>query len=245
MKNSTSSVISTSDVSTKDRSSLTDRLTSITDEGMESVLWYIDWWVYSLKRYICPDMLSYIWACRWFGWIFPRPINDKILPSRAEVLSCKYHPGVFCHPEQKYCVTQVFWIKAVMHPFHVSVDKLPPLSTKLNLTAELEDVTVRLCDSDNSLAQIQISGGSGIVKSLVCLTTGGNCFLLSLDLISYILCYSLWFVVLFVVFYSKAATHLLCLIKGQHLTWDSFFLFACEFTHLYWFAPKTSSPAGS
>ena len=47
------------------------------------------------------------------------------------------------------------------------------------------------------------------------------------------------------VFYSKAATHLLCLIKGQHLTWDSFFLFAWELTHLYWFAPKTSSPAGS
>lgn len=41
-----------------------------------------------------------------------------------------------------------------------SVDKLPPLSTKLNLTATLEDVTVRLCDSDNSLAQIQISGSS-------------------------------------------------------------------------------------
>ena len=38
MKTSTSSVVSTSDVSTKDRSSLTDRLTSITDEGMES-LW--------------------------------------------------------------------------------------------------------------------------------------------------------------------------------------------------------------
>ncbi|KAL8622223.1 hypothetical protein ACOMHN_043746 [Nucella lapillus] len=79
MKTSTSSVISTSDVSTKDRSSLTDRLTSITDE----------------------------------------------------------------------------------------VDKLPPLSTKLNLTAELSEVTVRLCDSDNSLAQIQISGleGSMLVKS--------------------------------------------------------------------------------
>ena len=46
-------------------------------------------------------------------------------------------------------------------------------------------------------------------------------------------------------FYSKAATHLLCLIKGQRLTWDSFFLFAWELTHLYWFAPKTSSPAGS
>nr|KAG5703288.1 hypothetical protein BaRGS_025530 [Batillaria attramentaria] len=70
MKTSTSSVITASDVSTKDRSSLTERLTSITDE----------------------------------------------------------------------------------------VDKLPPLSTKLNLTAELEDVTIRLCDSDNSLAQIQISG---------------------------------------------------------------------------------------
>ncbi|KAK7492082.1 hypothetical protein BaRGS_00016746 [Batillaria attramentaria] len=70
MKTSTSSVITASDVSTKDRSSLTERLTSITDE----------------------------------------------------------------------------------------VDKMPPLSTKLNLTAELEDVTIRLCDSDNSLAQIQISG---------------------------------------------------------------------------------------
>ncbi|XP_076444664.1 LOW QUALITY PROTEIN: intermembrane lipid transfer protein VPS13A-like [Babylonia areolata] len=79
MKTSTSSVITTSDVSTKDRSSLTDRLTSITDE----------------------------------------------------------------------------------------VDKLPPLSTKLNLTAELSDVTVRLCDSDNSLAQVQISGleSSVLVKS--------------------------------------------------------------------------------
>lgn len=107
----------------------------------------------------------------------------------------------YCLPEQKYypvsttqvffaiqsrsiilCHTQVFWIKAVMHPFHVSVDKLPPLSTKLNLTAELEDVTVRLCDSDNSLAQIQISGGSGIVKSLAYLAAGENCFLLSLSL---------------------------------------------------------------
>ena len=206
MKTSTSSVISTSDVSTKDRSSLTDRLTSITDEGMESVLWYIDWWVYSLKRYICPDMLSYIWVCRWFGWIFSRPVDDKILPSRAEVLSCKYHLGVFCRPEQKYYIASPRCF--VMHPFHVSVDKLPPLSTKLNLTAELEDVTVRLCDSDNSLAQIQISGGSGILKSLACLTAGGNCFLLSLDLIAYFLCYSLSFVVLFFVFYCKAATHL-------------------------------------
>ncbi|XP_025099873.1 vacuolar protein sorting-associated protein 13A-like isoform X2 [Pomacea canaliculata] len=79
MKTSTSSVITTSDLSTKDRSSITERLASMSDE----------------------------------------------------------------------------------------VDKLPPLSTKLNLTATLEDVTVRLCDSDNSLAQIQISGfeSSVLVKS--------------------------------------------------------------------------------
>ena len=38
------------------------------------------------------------------------------------------------------------------------------MSTKLNMTAELEDVTVRLCDSDNSLAQIQISGEFEVMK---------------------------------------------------------------------------------
>lgn len=208
MKTSTSSVISTSDVSTKDRSSLTDRLTSITDEGMESVLWYIDWWVYSLKRCICPDMLSYIWACRWFRWIFPWPINDKVLPSRAEVLSCKYHPGVFCHPEQKYYI--------VSHPgvLDKSCDaSIPCFSGQAATTEHQAELDGRTWGRDCAAVRFGQQPCPDTDQWWVwnCEKSGLSCcrrkllpsFSLTLYLISYFLCYS--------------KQQLLRLIKGQHL----------------------------
>jgi hypothetical protein len=107
MKTSTSSVITTSDVSTKDRSSLTDRLTSITDEGdIEYVLYLVVCWeLLALSRV---DIIRY--------WLLHLGLK----------ISCRDESVIF-----------------------FSVSNLPPLSTKLNMTAKLEDVTGDDDDDDD------------------------------------------------------------------------------------------------
>ena len=42
--------------------------------------------------------------------------------------------------------------------FSVSVDNLPPKSIKMNMVAQLETFSVRLCDSENNFALIDVKG---------------------------------------------------------------------------------------